>query len=146
MHYGSVTCYMNGTAAWALVSAFSFHYSFHSFTIEYTSDFINRNSCLTFTCRFKGRMFWVVLVRHSCSTMTDIGRFVVVTDMIGGSCGITVGVAMIGSFVGVGLMIILLSSLILGNLMLLIGDALMKDGPASDIGDRPLLLKILLYG
>lgn len=84
-------------------------------------------------------MLWDVLVRHSCSTVTENGRFAVVPDMIGGSCGIMVDADAVGLLVGFGLMIMFSSSLILGNLMLLIGDALMKDGPASDIGDRPLL-------
>lgn len=85
-------------------------------------------------------MFCVVPIRHSCSTITENSRFVVVAGMIGGSCRIIAGVAVIGSFAGFGLVSILSSSWILGNLMLLIGDALMKDGPASEIGDRLLLL------
>lgn len=51
-----------------------------------------------------------------------------------------VDAAVIGLLAESGLMIMFSSSLILGNLMLLIGDALMKDGPASEIGDRLLLL------
>lgn len=91
------------------------------------------------TCRFKGQLFCFVVVRYPCSTITEKGRFVVVVDMIGGNCGNVANFVAIGWFVGIVLMIILSSSFMLGNLILLIGDALMKDGPASDIDDKPLL-------